>query len=293
MKKLNSTILTIMSTCLASGVNAAKMCLGTPVVLATGISLTCGLLITSISVTCAASSVGIGSTISCSANVQPNNASDKGVTWSSNPPGVASVDSSGVVTGVTAGNVTITATAVDGSNVSRTTSIEVVAGGNSHANLSSICSGSGITSYFPYTKCLGSDYVYHGSGYNNASDVFEGRRCPTLLGEVTIYGNSKCSNDNMPASMKLWSSNPVPVSWEPFAPPNPGGTKTPYCWCRLCSDSNRTSCGAWVFRHDAGVESACMNSCAGYCAGLLGGMGCNISDEGFCRAYRIALCAAP
>ena len=48
------------------------------------------------------------------ATVSPANASNKNVTWSSSNTSVATVSSSGVVTGVSAGNATITVTTVDG-----------------------------------------------------------------------------------------------------------------------------------------------------------------------------------
>jgi uncharacterized protein YjdB len=53
-------------------------------------------------------------TYALSATVLPNDATDKSVTWSSSNSGVASVDSSGVVSGVTIGSATITVTTTDG-----------------------------------------------------------------------------------------------------------------------------------------------------------------------------------
>ena len=55
-----------------------------------------------------------GDTSVLTAAVAPGNAADKSVTWSSSNPGVASVDSNGVVTPVAEGTATITATTVDG-----------------------------------------------------------------------------------------------------------------------------------------------------------------------------------
>lgn len=49
------------------------------------------------------------------ATVQPTDASNKAVKWESSNPKVATVNSAGVVTGVSAGNATITVTTVDGS----------------------------------------------------------------------------------------------------------------------------------------------------------------------------------
>lgn len=46
--------------------------------------------------------------------ITPDNADDKNVTWSSSSEAVATVDNNGKVTGVKAGNATISATAEDG-----------------------------------------------------------------------------------------------------------------------------------------------------------------------------------
>lgn len=59
-------------------------------------------------------------------NVEPIDASNKNVVWSSSNPKVAVVDSNGTVTAKAAGKAVITATAVDGSGVSGSYKIEVV-----------------------------------------------------------------------------------------------------------------------------------------------------------------------
>ena len=48
------------------------------------------------------------------ATVQPTNAANKNVTWSSNAPGVATVSSNGTVTGVSPGTAVITVTTAEG-----------------------------------------------------------------------------------------------------------------------------------------------------------------------------------
>ena len=59
-------------------------------------------------------SLEVGGTATLTATITPSNATDQNVTWSSNAPGVATVDSSGNVTAVAPGTATITVTTEDG-----------------------------------------------------------------------------------------------------------------------------------------------------------------------------------
>lgn len=59
-------------------------------------------------------SLGINETLQLTAEIQPESATNKLVTWSSSNAGVASVDASGMVTGISEGPAVITATTVDG-----------------------------------------------------------------------------------------------------------------------------------------------------------------------------------
>lgn len=76
-----------------------------------------------------ANRVQVGYRIQLTANVTPNDASNKKVTWKSSNPGVATVDANGVVVGVKAGTTTITVTTEDG-NKTATYTVTVVAAGN-------------------------------------------------------------------------------------------------------------------------------------------------------------------
>ena len=68
---------------------------------------------TSVSVTPATGEIFVGETLQLTATVLPDNANNKSVTWSSDNNSVATVSATGLVTGVAAGSVTITATTVD------------------------------------------------------------------------------------------------------------------------------------------------------------------------------------
>ncbi len=59
-------------------------------------------------------------TLQLYANIDPANATNQNVTWVSSNPAVATIDADGLVTGVTAGSTTITATSVDGGYTAET-----------------------------------------------------------------------------------------------------------------------------------------------------------------------------
>ena len=77
--------------------------------------------VTGVSVSPATVSLSVGSTSSLTATVAPSNATNKNVTWSSSNPAVATVNASGIVTGVATGTAVITATTVDGAFTSSST----------------------------------------------------------------------------------------------------------------------------------------------------------------------------
>ena len=68
--------------------------------------------------------LNVGDTFTLTANVKPNNATDKSVTWSSSNTSVAMVDENGVVTAVAEGTATITATASNGVEASCTVTVK-------------------------------------------------------------------------------------------------------------------------------------------------------------------------
>jgi uncharacterized protein YjdB len=69
--------------------------------------------------------IAVGATDQLTATVQPSTATDQTVTWNSDTPGVATVSSSGLVTGVAVGTANITATTTDGSNITSTCAVTV------------------------------------------------------------------------------------------------------------------------------------------------------------------------
>jgi len=67
------------------------------------------------SATAMASLTAAGGTLSLSVKIEPPNATDKTVTWSSSNTAIATVNATGLVTGVSEGKATISATTKSGS----------------------------------------------------------------------------------------------------------------------------------------------------------------------------------
>jgi uncharacterized protein YjdB len=91
------------------------------------LTTTCGgtvVPVTSVSVSPASASVSVGGTQQLTATVLPSNATNQTVSWSSSNTSVATVNASGLVTGVATGTATITVTTQDGSRTA-TSSITV------------------------------------------------------------------------------------------------------------------------------------------------------------------------
>ena len=84
-------------------------------------------LSTSISLNKTSATLYLDQTVQLTATVSPSNATDKSVVWSSSDNSVATVTSTGLVTAIAPGNAVITATTVDGSNLSATCAITVKA----------------------------------------------------------------------------------------------------------------------------------------------------------------------
>lgn len=96
------------------------------------LNATCtAIAVTGVSLNKSSTTIVEGSTETLTATITPSNALDKAVTWSSNATGVATVNSSGVVTAVSAGNATITVTTHDGSYTA-TCTVTVTAAARDH-----------------------------------------------------------------------------------------------------------------------------------------------------------------
>ena len=135
--------------------------------------------VTGVSVSPTTATIGVGATTTLTATVAPSNATNTAVTWSSSNTSVATVSSSGVVTGLANGIATITVTSVADASKTATTTITVATASNLALNKSATASsqqtgneankgndGSGTTrwasydQFFPktWTVDLGANY---------------------------------------------------------------------------------------------------------------------------------------
>ena len=71
--------------------------------------------VTGVTVSPTSDSIAVGETLTLTATVAPEDATNKSVTWGTSDDSIATVSDAGVVTGVAAGTATITVTTVDGS----------------------------------------------------------------------------------------------------------------------------------------------------------------------------------
>ncbi len=78
--------------------------------------------------------LNVGETLQLTATVSPDNATDKSVSWNTSNKNVATVSNTGLVTAVAAGSATITCKANDGSGVTATCSVTVIAPGPTPSN---------------------------------------------------------------------------------------------------------------------------------------------------------------
>lgn len=86
--------------------------------------------------------------VSLSVTFTPDEASDKRITWHSSNDNIASIDENGIVTGHSEGNVTVTATTTDGSNLTSSCIISVLPPINVNditLNQTSLCISVGMT----------------------------------------------------------------------------------------------------------------------------------------------------
>lgn len=129
---------------------------------------------TSISLNINEAELAEGETLQLMATVLPDNATIKDVTWVSNDENVATVSAEGLVTALAAGTATITATTVDGSNLTANCAITVV---DAPSVIMGDANGDGTVNV--------SDYVYV------ANYILEQNPEPFVFAAADVDGNSE------------------------------------------------------------------------------------------------------
>ena len=115
--------------------------------------------VSSISLNKTSTSIEEGKTETLTATISPAEATDKSVTWTSSDPSVATVDASGVVTAVAAGEATITAEASNGLNATCTVTVTAPAA----PSLLSLTIGGYATIYYAAGETWGQAISRHSS----------------------------------------------------------------------------------------------------------------------------------
>lgn len=165
--------------------------------------------VTSITITPTNASIAVGSSTQMSANVQPANATNKTVTWQSSNASIASVNASGLVSGVAAGSASITARSNDGMNITSNAATIVVTSGGATVPRPSYNTGVGF-------------YVVGNKVYDANGREFRIRG-------VNDIGFWRGGTDRVQQrqSMKAMKVNAVRIPFAKFAADAPGTTDTP------------------------------------------------------------------
>jgi uncharacterized protein YjdB len=177
--------------------------------------------VTGVTVNPTSATVAVGATAQLTATVNPSNATNKNVTWTSSNTNVASVSATGLVTGVGAGTATITVTTQDGGKTA-TSAITVPtppatyyyiqnrwqntylydAGAN--VGYSTTTSGNN----YKWSKVLNSD----GSGYFYLKNLGTGQYMNIEPNDGTV----RCDAGNTAWYSQQWAQEDVDATWKRF-----------------------------------------------------------------------------
>ena len=127
----NTSVATVSSAGVVTAKSAGEVVITARTTDGTNLSANCNVtvkqLATSIYLNHTSATLYMDQTIQLTATVSPSDATDRSVLWSSSDNSIANVSPTGLVTAIGPGNATITATTVDGSNLSATCAITVKA----------------------------------------------------------------------------------------------------------------------------------------------------------------------
>ena len=169
--------------------------------------------VTKLTVQAGDAAVAVGEQMALTAVAQPENATLKGVTWSSGSEKIATVDENGVVTGVSRGTGRIIATAVDGSGVRANYTVRVVQRPTGiQLNTDSVTVDVGRTAIVKATVLPASadnkGILWSSSDERVATVGRDGRITAVALGECTV--TAACSGaESLTAALKVIVQQPV------------------------------------------------------------------------------------
>jgi uncharacterized repeat protein (TIGR02543 family) len=176
--------------------------------------------VTGVTVSPASTSVGVGTTSILSVTVTPDNATNKNVTWNTSDTSVATVSSAGVVTGVSTGSSTITATTVDGGYTA--TSDVTVTEASVNFTLTLAASGNGTTSpsigshiYAPGTAVSITANPVSGGTFTGWSGAATGKANPisiTMDADKTLTANFSGGDSGLPDECSGQCNSATPVN---------------------------------------------------------------------------------
>jgi len=193
--------------------------------------------VTGVEVTPTNTAVKSGSTTILTATVAPNNATNKNVNWQSSNTGIATVSQTGVVTGVSAGTATITATTADGGRTATSTvkvsadpvvtnyTLTIAVSGNGST---SVAAGphsyaSGTTVSVTATPAIGSVFSgWSGAVIGNANPV-----TVTMDANKSLTANFMAKNDGNTGDVINGSTE---TAWAANCPTAPVSACVPGTW---------------------------------------------------------------
>ncbi|MDP3179029.1 MAG: Ig-like domain-containing protein [Spirochaetaceae bacterium] len=165
--------------------------------------------VTGVTVSPGTASIAVAGTQQLTATIAPSTATNQSVAWSVSPTGVATVSSSGLVTGSVAGNATVTATTADGSFTS-TCAVTVTGGGAAGGVYAAKTGDSSYTKTSLLAIPADARFIAYGHASSMYSTVFVAAD-NTIWGGTNLIGTAyihKTSIPAIPTTATFFSSDP-------------------------------------------------------------------------------------
>ena len=148
---------------------------------------TTSIAVESITLSQSSATLLVEESLTLTATVAPDNATDKTLTWSSSNPSVATVDNTGKVTAIASGTATIAATANDGSGVSAQCEVTVEAATYVTITINQYGSGTYCSEYALDFSNVEGLKAYAATGYDTETGVVTLTRVMTAKAGVGLF----------------------------------------------------------------------------------------------------------